>query len=233
MIKHFLWGVLILSTQAFSAEIKNETELGVKVQGGNTETESYKAKSETEITLETNKYTLGGHYTYGTSREVIDTRNWSGFLKFGHKLSEKFSLLAGYLIEGDKFKGIEDRSNYDLGLGYEIMKTETFTWISETGYRYTVQNNTNNTDEKDSKGRLFTKADKKMREGMDGALWAEYLYNFSHTDKWILTFEPSLSFVLTEKLFLKLSYKGTYENQPQAGFKKYDYEYLTSLLAKF
>lgn len=233
MIKHLLWVALILSGQVFGAEVKNESELGVKVQGGNTETESYKAKSETEFSHETNKYTLGGHYMYGTSRSVIDTRNWSGYLKYGHKLSEKFSLLAGYLIEGDKFKGIKDRSNYDLGLGYEIMKTETFTWISEAGYRYTIQNNTDNTDQKDSKGRFYTKADKKLREGMDGVLWVEYLYNFTKTEKWILTFEPSLSFVLTEKLFLKLAYKGIYENQPQVGFKKYDYEYITSLMAKF
>jgi len=233
MFKRLMWVALVLSAQAFGTEIKNETELGFKVQGGNTETESYKAKTETELTRETNKYTLGGHYTYGTSRKVIDTRNWSGYLKYGHKLSEKFSLLAGYLIEGDKFKGINDRSNYDLGLGYEIMKTETFTWISEAGYRYTIQNNTDNTDQKDSKGRLYTKADKKLREGMDGVLWVEYLYNFTKTEKWILTFEPSLSFVLTEKLFLKLAYKGIYENQPQVGFKKYDYEYITSLMAKF
>lgn len=225
--------LFLLPAFAFAVEVSNESEIGVKVVGGNTETESYKAKTGTDFTQEKNKYSLGGHYTYGTSREVIDTRNWSGSLKYSHTLSDKFSALAGYLIEGDKFKGIKDRSNYDLGLGYQIMKTDSFSWNSEAGYRYTVQNNTNGTEEKDSKGRVYSKAENKFHSGLDGALWFEYLHNFTDSEKYILTFEPSLSFVLTEKLFLKLSYLGTYENVPPTGFKKYDYEYMTTLLAKF
>lgn len=225
--------LLLVPFAAFGVEVKNESEVGVKVVGGNTETESYKAKTGTDFILDVNKFTLGGHYTYGTSREVIDTRNWSGSLKYSHKLTEKLSGLAGYLIEGDKFKGIKDRSNYDLGLGFQILKTESFQWDSEAGYRYTIQNNTNGTEEKDSKGRVYSKAQNKFHSGLEGALWFEYLHNFTDSKKYILMFEPSLSFVLTEKLFLKLSYLGTYENVPPTGFKKYDYEYMTTLLAKF
>lgn len=215
------------------AQYSNESEVGIKVEGGNTVTESYNAKTLNTYTKEKNVFKLGGHYSYGKSGEVEDTRNWDAFLRYERELSDRFSLYVASQVEGDEFKGIAERYNEDIGGLYKIINEEKRTWNAELGYRYTIQNNIDGTDQNESKARLFTEYKQEVNENVKFGFWAEYLPNFSNSEAWILAFEPSFEVVMTKSLFLKLSYRGDYENEPALGAKKYDYQYMTSLIARF
>ena len=221
---------LLVAGSAF-AEYKNESEVGIKVEGGNTETESYNAKTLNTLDVDKNIFKLGGHYTYGTSANIEDARNWDALLRYERELNERWGIYAASQVEGDKFKGIDERYNEDLGALYKIINEEKRTWSAELGYRYTIQNNTDGTDENQSKGRVFSEYKQDLNESVKAGIWVEYLPNFSDSENWILSFEPRIEVIMTKNLFLKLSYRGDYENEPVAGARKYDYQYLTSLLA--
>ncbi len=227
----FFIALLITSANVF-AQYSNESELGIKVEGGNTETESYNAKTMSQYILDQNTFKLSGHYTYGTSANVEDARNWDATLRYERSFNG-IGAYAASQIEGDEFKGIEERYNEDIGALYKFIDTDAQKLTGEAGYRYTLQYNTNGTHEKEHKGRLYATYKHKLNENVEAGIWAEYLPNFSDSEKWIFSFEPHLSVVLTKILFLKLSYTGDYENEPTAGAKKYDYTYMTSLIAKF
>lgn len=232
MVRCVLFMALLIGSSAALAQYSNESELGIKVEGGNTETESYNAKTLNTYIQSDNTYKLGGHYSYGTSAQVEDTRNWDALLRY----ERTFNGLGAYAasqIEGDKFKGIEERYNEDIGLLYKFIDTDKETLSAEAGYRYTLQYNTNGTHNKEHKGRVYSAYKRKLNDNVEAGVWVEYLPNFTDGDKWILSFEPHLSVVLSKQLFLKLSYHGDYENQPTAGAKKYDYTYMTALIAKF
>ncbi len=214
------------------AQFSNESEVGIKVEGGNTETESYNAKTLNTYVRNANTFKLGGHYTYGTSANVEDARNWDALIRY----ERSFNGLGAYAasqIEGDEFKGIEERYNEDIGVLYKFINTDKETLSAEAGYRYTLQYNTNGTHDSEHKGRVYSAYNRKLNENVEAGVWVEYLPNFSDSEKWILSFEPYMSVVLSKELFLKLSYLGDYENKPTAAAKKYDYTYMTSLIAKF
>jgi len=223
--------LLMVSTHVM-AQYSNESEVAVKVEGGNTETESYSAKTLNSYKQEKNTFKLGGHYTYGTSSNVEDARNWDALIRFEHSFNG-IGLYVASQIEGDKFKGIDERYNEDLGVSYKFIDTDVQKWKGEAGYRYTIQHNSNGTHNDEHKGRLYTSYLRKLNENVKLDSWAEYLPNFTDGSKWIFSFEPGLSIVLTKTFFLKVSYRGDYENNPTAGSKKYDYSYITALLASF
>lgn len=226
-------GLALLSATSVSAQYQNESEVGIKVEGGNTVTESYNAKTLNTYERQKNIFKLGGHYTYGKSGEVEDARNWDALLRYERELNDRFSLFAASQVEGDEFKGISERYNEDIGAIYKIITEDKKSWVAELGYRYTMQNNVDGTDQNESKARLYSAYKQDLNENVKFGLWAEYLPNFSNSEAWILAFEPSFEVVMTKSLFLKLSYRGDYENEPALGAKKYDYQYLTSLIARF
>lgn len=227
----FLLTLLFGSASAL-AQFSNESEVGIKVEGGNTETESYNAKTLNSYVLEANTFKLGGHYTYGTSSNVVDTRNWDALIRY-ERLFNGIGAYVASQIEGDNFKGIERRYNEDIGVLYKFIETDAQTWVGEAGYRYTLQYNISGTHDSEHKARLYSSYKHKINESVEAGVWVEYLPNFSNSEKWILSYEPYLTVVLSKELFLKLSYRGDYENKPIADAKKYDYTYMTSLIAKF
>ena len=235
--------LLILSALICSsvfAKFSHESELSMVVVGGNSESETYYAKTQNIYELNKNKFTLGGHYTLGSSKadgdleSEITVRNWDINLRYDRSLTQKIGLFLGEQIEGDKFSGYDKRYNTDFGLRYDFIKNDKTTLYSDLGYRYTVEKKVDNTETKDHKARVYLENTNVHNETLSSKFWIEYLPNFSESEDWIINFEPSLKVNLHKMLSLKLAYKGTYDNQPAVlGNKKFDYAYTTALIAKF
>lgn len=233
-MKMFCLFVLFLSLPVL-AEYKNESELAIIQSGGNAEVQTTNAKTMNSIAWDLNKVTAGGHYTYGETNTGVSARNWDVNSKYERSLSDHVSMVAGEVIEGNRFIGIKTRYNSDVGVKYYYIKTDVKNFFTELGFRYTIEDRyapIENTY--DNKGRLYNEFSHKYSETVQYKFWLEYVPNFTAGSDYLINGEASLTSILTSTFSLKVAYLGMYDNQPAfSGFKNYDYATTTSIVAKF
>lgn len=229
------WSILLalLFSQSLFAQFSNESELGILVTGGNTELEVYNTKTKNTYEKGNNTFTLGGHYMYGTSFNEENSRNWDINAKVEHALNKKIGLYLGTVYEGDEFAGIDNRLNGDLGSSYKFYKSDKGQAFTEVGYRYRREENLVGRVLNQSQGRVYLEGKRTPSKDITMKLWAEYLPNFTDSEDWQLNFEPSFQYNFHSNLALKWGYLGRYDNLPVPGNKKFDFSYMTSLIAKF
>jgi hypothetical protein len=227
-----LFSLFCLSFLTFG-QFTNESELGIVVTGGNTELQVYNGKVTNQYVLDKNTFTLGGHYMYGTSFDVENARNWDVNGKYNRALSKHAGTFVGFVYEGDEFAGIDNRLNVDLGGSYQIVKTEKTNIKSEAGYRYRREEDLTGNSVSQSQGRLYVTGKRTPTKDISFGMWVEYLPNFTTPSDWQVNFEPNFQYNFHSNLALKWGYMGRYDNLPVLGNKKFDFTYITSLIAKF
>lgn len=242
---------LLVSSVVVAAEknFKNESQAGIVVTGGNTNTEVFNLSTlSTWKTGEKSIVTFGGSYLEGSTEDlagnsVTTAKRWDGFARYDQVLNESWTLFIAQNIQSDKFSGFAQRYNTDLGARWTISKSENFYNFLEAGMRYTIENNIDKTkadqgfedgQRKDTKARLFYELGGNFNESVSGRFWIEYVPNFTESDDYLITFEPSITASLSKTFALKLAFLGLYDNQVNiAGNKKFDYTYTTSVVASF
>lgn len=233
-MRFLLLTALLLSVSAW-AKLTDESEASLINTGGNSQLQSYNVKTTNKYERENKDvYNFGGHYTYGEANNALSARNWDVNNKYAFSLNDWFSIVAGETVEGNKFQDVKVRYNSDLGLRYQLRKTDRTDWFAEGSYRYTIEDRYTTENVYQSKSRIYTELNRKSSETMQWKFWTEYLPNFTNGHDWMLTSEASLTAIMTSIFSIKVAYKGIYDNLPAApGLKNYDYITTTSLVAKF
>lgn len=231
-------------------KLSHESQFSLIQTGGNTELETYNLKTLTTYQHNKRIYSLGGHYTLGTSvvpdpDDANDTikqesaRNWDANFKYEQELSKHLNGFLSLQIEGNEFAGFKQRNNYDLGARYKLKDTDKIKSSLEAGYRHTTEKTVERNDDdedvfEDNKARFAYTMEHFIREHLSYKFWTEYIYNFTRPEDYLINMEPSLNFTLTDILSLQTSYKAMYDNDPATEGNKYlDWVYTTSIIAKF
>jgi putative salt-induced outer membrane protein len=227
--------LMCLVSSAAMAQLTNESELSLIRSGGNAEVQTTNAKTTNLYKWEKYSALFGGHYTYGENSDNVAVRNWDVNGKLEQEVSEKLSIVAGEIIEGNRFVGIKSRYNSDLGMKYYYIKTDVKKFTTELSYRYTIEDRYEPLENTyDNKARLYNEFDHKYSETLQYKLWLEYVPNFTDGKDYLINGEASVTSILTSMFSLKVAYKGMYDNKPaDSGFKNYDYLTTTSIVAKF
>jgi putative salt-induced outer membrane protein YdiY len=234
MKKLFL--VFLLLPPLTWAEFSHESEVSILTSGGNSEFSTWNLKSRNDYKLVRSIFQLSGHYTYGEAGDVESARNWDVKLGYERVLKKGWRGFASQQVEGDKFKGIETRYNSDIGAGLVLLDKEKHKIKTELGYRYTVEKHRDSTQADDNfqKGRAYVENDHQLTETLFFRVWLEYIPNFSEGSDYMINGGSSIQATLTSIFSLKVSYEGNYDNMPSlTSNRKYDYQYTTSLIAKF
>lgn len=249
-MKSILLLVGMLLALSVQAQWSNESALTMIQTGGNTELETYSAKSESTLKKEKRSYRFGGHYTLGTrgvdsngdgnfDGKEETARNWDAHTRYTQNISLKTSAFVGIIYQGDEFAGYERRENYETGGKYKFVESKKLNSFVTLAYRYTIEQTVEENDEgidkfNDHKAVTYYEINRVVREGFSYKFWIEYVYNFTRTEDYLINFEPSLAFALNEVFSVKLAYKGMYDNLPASeGLERMDYQYTTALLANF
>lgn len=235
--------------EAAETKFNNESELSLIQTGGNSTVETYNGKTKSTWTKGKRIYSFGGHYTLGYSEVTDDTtgddekkenvRNWDVNGRYEQVLSKSINGFSAVKYEGDEFSGYKQRENLDIGLKYIISNTDTTKSSFELGARYTIEKSiTRDEDNEDvfnyTKARMYYEVTYTQSKTVVYKFWTEYLPNFTESDDYLVTYEPSVALALSNTFSLKTSYKAVYDNQPNIeGNENTDYTFTTSLLAKF
>jgi len=215
-----------------------ESSLGMTLNGGNSESQSFLAKQSTSYAWTENTVGTSGHYMYGRANDTDVARNWDLGVNYSHFFSENFAGLLGNSWSGDTFAGVDHRINLDAGGKYYFFGRDTKNdyLLNETGYRYQYEvripgqplRYLNN-----HFARVYFDGKKSISETVFFRAWVELLPNLNRTQHYMINFEPSLGVMLTKVLSIKLAFTGMYDGLPAVGKKNFDYIYTTSLVANY
>jgi putative salt-induced outer membrane protein YdiY len=212
---------------------KNDSELGVVITGGNSQTSTSNLKQANSYEWSKNVVKFSGNFLDASNKGTQQAYQWGLGVRYERDLTAKFAVFAGETLESDKYQNIEQRYSTDIGGKYLIEKTSDFTWNSELGYRFARENypygfkNINFI-------RLYSEAEKFWTKTFSTQLWAEYLPNITQWEGYQFNTELSASAVITSIFSLKTGYQLRYYNAPPIGVAyKTDTVFTTALVAKF
>jgi putative salt-induced outer membrane protein len=224
----------LLSTTTY-ASISNESELGILIAKGNSDSESWNAKETAGTKFdEFNSLKFTGRYLQTKNKSIENARYWSTGLRYDRSLNERLGIFIGEMVESDKYAGYNQKYNSDIGARYSLIKETKFIWDAELGYRYTIENQLTGTQKKLNYARGYTEATKNWTESVSTKLWFEYLPNFTIASDYQMNSELSISAALNNVFSMKTGYLLRYDNLPNPGaFAKTDTLLTTALVAKF
>lgn len=247
----FLIPVVFCLTVFFSGSVaaqeeaspwSHESELGVALAGGNTDSKTVNFKQKTGYEWAKNTITINTLFLYSFADGTTTAKSWLGGIRYEREINRRFSAFMGHSWEGDIYAGYDYKANGDIGGKYFIFpgdKKKRY-FLSEAGYRFAYENKSdiNGIPVPETQNyhflRIYFEAAKDLTEFLFTKTWIEFLPDLTDKNNFQISFEPSLGVTLTKYLSLKLSYLGKFDNVPsQAGFKKYDWLYLTALVARF
>lgn len=225
-------------TNSLTEKISHQSELGIVITQGNNSGNTTSLKQETDYKKdEKNNFKLTGHYFYGKSDQKLTARNWNLHLGYERSFNHLFSQFYGAGFEGDKFSGFVLRKNGDAGGKYYFIKKEKITLSNELGYRYQLEKRVPGISPHKLEThfvRDYFQYENKMMDNFFVRLGLEGLYDLKNSKNYRIKGTPSLIFILTDHLSVKLSYEGKYQNLPTIeGNKKYDSLFMSSLVANF
>lgn len=232
--------VCVAETVSTEGKWAHDSEAGLVVAGGNSDSQTYNLKQETSYAWTGNTIKLNGSYLLGKTLGLTTAKKWDLGVRYDREITEVMSGFVGYQIDSSPFSGTYLRHSADIGLKYHFIKAETRALFAEAGYRMTAEQFTlDNGDTKSGDltshmSRLYIEWVEKWTEALSSKLWAEYIQSYTNTQDYRLNLEPSISVLLSKTFSLKTAYLLNYRNTPAvAGKKTTDTLLTTSLVAKF
>ena len=232
----FLMSILLVLTLSavYAADFTNESELGVAVAAGNSQSENYNFKQENKFTFNANLLKFNARYLNAYANNTESARYLLGCLRYERELSDRFSIYAGQMFESDKFSGYDLRHSNDLGFKYFIKKEETLYWSAETGYRYTKETQVSKLHAYRNQLRIYSEAEKKWTPTVSTKLSLEYLPNLDESKDYEIHTEASVSAVISSRFSIKTAYLLRYDRvPPPSATTTTDTLFTTALVAKF
>lgn len=230
----YIIALLFMCPLYATAQLTNESEVGIAAANGNTKTQTYNIKQLNDYKWEQKTIGFRSRYLNAKANGVETARYFMAGLRFEQKTTDYISLFIGETFEKDKFANIDQRFMTDIGGKYIAVDTEKTKFISELGYRYMHEDRLDNTSAYSNYGRLYTEWEHKWNQNFSTRYWAEYLPNISEPNDWQFNEEFSMSAVLSSVFSLKTGILLRYDHLPAPGvLYKTDTLFTTSLVAKF
>jgi len=221
--------------------IHDETQLGITIISGNTNSQSYTIGEIASYGWDSNivKGTL--HYLNTTANGTNTALLWDSMGRYERQLSPNLGAFADQVVESDVFSGVVQRNSTDLGGQYSFWnRSDTDKLVTEFGYRYITTQYTTNLPNSNVPTtvnhslRLYAEIDKAISSTTTGRLWAEYVPSLSNSNDWLFNFEPSATVLISKILSLKIAYLYKYHNLiPPNLTVGSDTAFTTTLVAKF
>lgn len=235
------WSVTALyAAEEESGKLSHESEAGVILSTGNSDTQTYSVKQATSYAVAGNTFKFTSGYLLGKTAGAETAKRWDLGVRYERVLSGDLSAFLGYQIDSNPFSGTDLRHTVDVGGKYQFVKTDSTAAFAELGYRMTAETFTTNNGATTNgsltshMSRAYLEWIQKWNKAFSSKLWAEYLQSYTNTRDSRFNVEPSLSVVLSEVFSLKMAYLIGYRNVPAvAGKKQTDTLFTTSLVAKF
>jgi putative salt-induced outer membrane protein len=239
-MKNLLSLILILTSFTAQAENKSfsgSTEAGIIIISGNSDNESYNAKTENTYTVsEFDLMKVFGKYTRIISAGTESAKAWDAGLRYERIFTkDQFSAFLQQKAEHDPYNGIFiQRDSTDIGAKYTILSNDKLDWFAELGYQYSSTYVASEIEKATgSYIRGYTQGTYKFSNTAATKIWLEHMAPLKSSDFSRTNAELSVTATLTDILSLKMAYLINHNEAAVSPFKKDSTSYTTSLIAKY
>ncbi len=212
-------------------------DLGYTYQSGRTNRNELTLRGQADREAGRNKYRAIAEYVYGEQK--VDTDDGTTTIKSSDRyganfrwrrtLSEYFFTQSLTSYEVDQVRGVKQRAEQNLSLGYQYLYTDTFE--ASVGPGFTAQYNRE----------LGVEAGMNyMATAFQDFIWnitdaykfeedSTFLVNVEDSDDYIYRFNAGLVGTVTESINMSIRYNFLYENQAPPGVDRSEHRLVTSI----
>jgi hypothetical protein len=232
--------VPLTNTNTFWHRWSGEAAVGLDLERGATDHNLYYARAKLnyaqpyvsdpkEFFRNMINYDLAYGKTDGTTSD--DRMNFSDKTDFD--LSRKYYLYNLGAVGYDKVRLIDLQYEEGPGLGYHWITKSNFLVNLELGADYQVQDRTDDTRTESAYYRLGQDLTWKIKKDMTLTEKFEYFQRAEYAEQFRMRFESNLSYSLLLHFALNFTVVDLYDTQPAATIPNNDFQFRTSLSAKF
>ena len=209
-------------------KIKGQSNIGLDMTRGNTDQDTYHVDAESIFRWPDDRVTLDGSGDLEKSNGDKTKQQATLGGKYDHFMNKKWFLYSGLGFEHDKFADLTLRTTVSAGSGYQIYETDRTNLSIEAGPAYIWEDYDKSEDDDYAAAHWGLRFDHYLVEA-----WKLQAFH-KHTLDWNL--EDASAYLLKTATGLRIpifdSFQATVQvnfdrnNNPAAGAKKNDYEYL-------
>ena len=211
-------------------KVKARLNIGVNIETGNTDKEEYDVDGELSLRSEKNRFIFKGEYELDKADGDKTAEKSKGFGKYDRFLTEKFFIYGLTFFETDENKDLDLRLLPSVGPGYQFYETELTNLSVEIGPAYVIEKYDESDDDEYVAGLWMI--------NFDHYLYKK-IFQFFHFDLVLLSFEDTSDRVIVSRTGIRLRFykyfnltaqwNWDWDNNPPAGDKKSDHEYILSV----
>lgn len=229
----FCQGLLNAADLTLAKPWKSETNFSYVSSNGNSKTASTSGKEDylhkwSKTTMEL----IGGGQGAKDSGKVT-AESYYASEKFDYALAVKDYAFEKGDWDRNKFSGINDRYQANVGFGRNLIKNQTDLLIGELGAGYVNEDRVNNPRNDFASGRAYTKFTHKLSATAEFDQDLEFIQSMKSSEDFRMNTETDLIATLTNHFSLKLSYKWQHVQKPPTGFGRNDTFTTISLVANY
>lgn len=204
--------------------------VGFSGTSGNTDTESQHIDAEVVARTEQNRYTAGVEYNREKDEDELTTKNYLGYAKYDHFLSQKWYAYAHTLFEKDEFEDLNLRSTIGLGMGYQFFESEQMNLYLEAGPSYLNEDYETGEDSDTLSGRWALLFDRYLYKD-----WVQFFHfqegyqGLEETDNFVFRSKTGLRFPLGERMRSTIQYNFDWNGNPPPDTEEKDTKYIITL----
>jgi len=211
-------------------KLSGRVNVGLSSSSGNTDTESHHVDGEVVARTEKNRYTAGIEYNREEDENETTAKNYLGYAKYDHFLTQKWYGYANTLFEKDEFKDLKLRSTIGTGLGYQFYESELTNLYLESGLSFVNEDYEEGEDVDTLAGRWAVSFDKYFFNKLVQFFhFHEGYQGFDETDNLFIRTRTGLRFPLSNSFRATFQYNYDWDNDPAPGEEREDTKYLFTL----
>jgi len=216
-----------------SAELKTKVEASVLVTGGNTDVKSWSFGAELRKESQAWKSSFKGSYLRSSQSGVLSADEHHYEAQAGKKLDERLSVFLQPVFHRDEFKGIDKRSEVNVGLDYVITNTEKTKWESKLAVGALSENQSGGETLNDMVIKASYDLKHALSDSLDLAQNSSFATRSQEFADWRLRASVGLETPVHPNVKFKTSFEFERQNLPPSGKVENDYKTMLSLIAEF
>lgn len=117
-------------------EQKGSLILALEDAAGNTDITKYDINARTELRLLESRHTIALRYQDESSNGEKTRESWLGSYQYDQFFTEQWFATGNAAYEEDKFRELDNRSTFGLGMGYQFLETAYFDLLGKGTINY-------------------------------------------------------------------------------------------------
>jgi putative salt-induced outer membrane protein YdiY len=213
-----------------AVKLSGRVNVGLSSSSGNTETASHHVDGEIVVRTEKNRYTAGIEYNREEDENEVTAKDYLGYVKYDHFLTQKWYAYANTFFEKDEFKDLKLRSTLGTGLGYQFYESELTNLYLEAGPSFVNEDYEEGEDLDTLSGRWAIGFDRYFFNKLVQFFhFHEGYQGLDETDNLFIRSRTGLRFPLSDSFRATFQYNYDWDNNPSPGEDKEDTQYLFTL----